>query len=143
MANVRIKELMEESRRVGCRVTQADLAKDAGVAQQTIARLANNQRKRLDPVILQSLADTFSNALNRKITIYDLIEDDEQIEKPDPVRPTDNELPPAPLSIEDKIDHLSQQIASVRGDIGEMRQDMNEQMADVHNEISKLSKLGE
>lgn len=120
MANLRIKELMEESRKVGRRVTQADLAKDAGVAQQTIARLANNQRKRIDPVILHSIADTFSNALNRKITIYDLIEGGEHIEKPEPDRPSGE--PPEPRTIDDKIDDINDQLEGIRREIGRLNQ---------------------
>ena len=74
MANLRIRELIEESRKLGRRVTQTELAKAAGVATTTITRLANNQRKRHDPAILQSIADTFTEALGREVTIVDLIE---------------------------------------------------------------------
>ena len=119
-------------------MTQTDLAKSAGVAQQTITRLANNQRKRFDPAILQPIADTFTNALGRVITIDDLIEKDNLTEKPESTQRPDTL--PEPLSIEDKIDHLSQQVASVRGEIADMRQDVNQQIADVRNEIGKLNR---
>ena len=74
MASFRIRDLIEESIKVGNRVTQTDLAKDAGVAIATITRIANNQRKGPDPETLQSIADTFTKALGRKITLDDLIE---------------------------------------------------------------------
>ena len=136
MANLRIKELMEESRRVGRRVTQADLAKDAGVAQQTIARLANNQRKRLNPVILQSLADTFTKALNRKITISDLILSDDETETPEHNQPTD-ELPPEPRTIDDKIDDINEQLEGIRNEIADLHKDMSKEIAEVKGAISK------
>ena len=45
MTTFLIRDLMEESRKRGYRVTQTDLAKAAGVAIPTITRLVNNQRK--------------------------------------------------------------------------------------------------
>ena len=85
-----------------------------------------------DPQILtpQAIAEVFTEALGREVTIDDLIEKQGQEAAI---------TPPEPHSIEDKIDHLSQQISSVRGEIGEMRQDMNQQMAGVRNEIGKLN----
>lgn len=130
MANVRIRELIEESRKVGRKVTQADLAEAAGVAQQTIARLANNQRKRLDPVILQAIADRFTKALNRKITISDLIVSDDETEKSEHSQPPDK--PPAePRTIDDKIDDINEQLEGIRNEI-----------AGVRTEISKLNQHG-
>ena len=128
MANVRIRELIEESRKVGRKVTQTDLAEAAGVAQQTIARLANNQRKRLDPVMLQAIADTFTKALNRKITISDLILSDDETETPDHSQPPD-EPPPEPRTIDDEvlraIEHLENRVdkgfAEVTDQIAELR----------------------
>ena len=73
-------------------------------------------------------AEIFSEALGREISIDDLIEKQDQ--EP-PI------APPEPLSIEDKIDHLSEQIASVRGEIGEMRQEVSEQMTEIRDAISK------
>ena len=81
-----------------------------------------------NPQILVTIAEVFTEALGREITIDDLIEKQEQ---------EASVTPPDPLSIEDKIDHLSQQIASVRGDIAEMHQDMNQQIAEIRNAISK------
>ena len=119
MANVRIRELIEESRKVGRKVTQTDLAEAAGVAQQTIARLANNQRKRLDPVMLQAIADTFTKALNRKITISDLILSDNETETPghsqSPI------TPPEPRTIDDKIDDINEQLEGIRQEIAGVR----------------------
>ena len=75
MASFRIRDLIEESIKVGNRVTQTDLAKAANVAIPTITRIANNQRTRPDPDTLRAIADTFTKALGRKITIDDLIEE--------------------------------------------------------------------
>lgn len=74
MAIYRIRDLIEESRKLGRRVTQTELAKAAGVATPTITRLVNNQRKRSNPAILQAIAAVFTEALGREITIDDLIE---------------------------------------------------------------------
>ena len=143
MATLRIKELMEESRKVGRRVTQADLAKDAGVAQQTIARLANNQRKRLDPVILQSLADTFSNALNRKITIYDLIEDDDLIQKDErqgqesSITPSEPDKPAPDTSSKD--DEVLRAIEHLENRMDKGFAEVSQQMANLSKKVSKLS----
>ena len=129
MANVRIRELIEESRKVGRKVTQTDLAEAAGVAQQTIARLANNQRKRLDPVVLQAIADTFTKALNRKITISDLILSDDSAEKPESTQHPDT--PPEPRTLDDKIDGINEQLEGIRQEI-----------AGVRTEIGKLNQRG-
>ena len=72
-------------------------------------------------------------ALGREITIDDLIEKQDQ---------EASVTPSEPLSIEDKIDHLSEQIASVRGEIGEMSQEVSQQIAAVHTELSKPSQRG-
>ena len=80
-----------------------------------------------------AIAEVFTEALGREITIDDLIEKQDQ---------EASVTPPEPLSIEDKIDHLSEQIASVRGEIGEMRQEVSQQIAAVHTELSKLSQRG-
>lgn len=74
MATFLIRDLMEEARKGGHRVTQTDLAKAAGVAIPTITRLVNNQRKRPEPATLQAIAKVFTKVLDREITIDDLIE---------------------------------------------------------------------
>ena len=74
MARFQIRELMEEARRAGVKVTQTKLAKNAGVSVPSIWRIANNETKGPNTEILQSIADTFANALGRAITIDDLIE---------------------------------------------------------------------
>ena len=79
-----IRDLMEESRKLGHRVTQTELAKAAGVAIPTITRLVNNQRKRPEPRILQSIAKVFTEVLGREITIDDLIEKERE-ETPSPL----------------------------------------------------------
>ena len=83
MATFLIRDLMEESRKRGHRVTQTELAKAAGVAIPTITRLVNNQRKRPEPGLLQSIAKVFTEVLGREITIDDLIEKERE-ETPSP-----------------------------------------------------------
>ena len=84
MTTFLIRDLMEESRKLGRRVTQTELAKAAGVAIPTITRLVNNQRKRPEPRILQSIAKVFTEVLGREITIDDLIEKERE-ETPSPL----------------------------------------------------------
>ena len=89
MTTFLIRDLMEESRKRGHRVTQTDLAKAAGVAIPTITRLVNNQRKRPEPGLLQSIAKVFTEVLGREITIDDLIEKERE-ETPSPPAGIDN-----------------------------------------------------
>ena len=84
MATFLIRDLMEESRKLGHRVTQTELAKAAGVAVPTITRLVNNQRKRPEPGLLRSIAKVFTEVLGREITIDDLIEKERE-ETPSPL----------------------------------------------------------
>ena len=81
-----------------------------------------------DPQILLAIGEVFTEALGREITIDNLIEKQDQ---------GASITPPEPVTIDDKIDHLNQQIASVRGEIAEMRQDVNQQMAAIQDAISK------
>ena len=83
MARFQIRELMEEARRSGVKITQTKLAKNAGVSVPSIWRIANNETKGPNTEILQSIADTFTNALGRAITIDDLIEKERE-ETPTP-----------------------------------------------------------
>lgn len=92
--------------------------------------IVQGKTKAPNPQILLAIAKVFTEALGREVTIDDLIEKQDQ---------EASVTPPEPLSIEDKIDHLSEQIASVRGEIGEMRQDVNRQIAGIRDEISKLN----
>ena len=130
MITFRIRELLEESKKNGKKVTQTGLAKAAGTSQTTIWKIVEGKTKAPDPQILLIIAGVFTEALGREVTIDDLIEKQ------------DREAaitPPEPRSIEDKIDKLNQQIAGVRGEIAEMRQDVNQQIAGVRNEIGKLN----
>ena len=87
MATFLIRDLMEESRKLGHRVTQTELAKAAGVAVPTITRLVNNQRKRPEPEILRSIAKVFTEVLGREITIDDLIEKEDSAPRQTVVTP--------------------------------------------------------
>lgn len=89
MARFQIRELMEEARRAGVKVTQTELAKNAGVSVPSIWRIANDETKRPDTEILHSIANTFTRALGREITIDDLI-DKREYATPSPPAGIDN-----------------------------------------------------
>ena len=74
MNRFRIKELQEEARRAEKKITLTAIAKDADVSTTTIWSIANDESKAPAISILQSIADTFTEALGRRITIDDLIE---------------------------------------------------------------------
>ena len=74
MNRFRVKELIEEARRAGKKITLTAIAKDANVSVTTIWSIANDESKAPAISILQSIADTFTEALGRRITIDDLIE---------------------------------------------------------------------
>ena len=135
MAHFRIQELIEESKNTGKKVTQTGLAKAAGISQASMWAIVQGKTKAPDPQILLAIAGVFTEALGREVTIDDLIDKDGSTEKPESTQHPIT--PPEPQSIEDKIDHLSQQMASVRGEIGDMRQDINQQMAEIRDAISK------
>ena len=89
MNRFRVKELQEESRRAGKKITLTAIAKDADVSTTTIWSIANDESKAPAISILQSIADTFTEALGRRITIDDLIEK-EGHETPSPPAGIDN-----------------------------------------------------
>ena len=89
MNRFRVKELIEESRRAGRKITLTALAKDANVSVTTIWSIANDESKAPSLSILQSIADTFTEALGRRITIDDLIEKERE-ETPSPPAGIDN-----------------------------------------------------
>ena len=74
LAKFRIRELIEESRRRGRRVTQTTLAQSAGVAVPSIWKIVEGKTKAPDPQILLAIAKIFTEALEREITIDDLID---------------------------------------------------------------------
>lgn len=74
MARFRIREIMEESKKKGNKITQTTLASKAGVAQSYIWKIINSETTAPDPVILLTIASVLSDALGRKLTIDDLIE---------------------------------------------------------------------
>ena len=84
MNRFRVKELIEEARRAGKKITLTAIAKDANVSVTTIWSIANDESKAPAISILQSIADTFTEALGRRITIDDLIEKEDSHESPSP-----------------------------------------------------------
>ena len=74
MNRFRVKELQEEARRAGKKITLTALAEAADVSTTTIWAIANDESKAPALDILQSIAETFSETLGRRITIDDLIE---------------------------------------------------------------------
>lgn len=74
LAKFRIRELIEESRQKGRKVTQTILAKSAGVAVPSIWKIVEGKTKAPDPQILIAIAEVFTEALGREVTIDDLID---------------------------------------------------------------------
>ena len=68
-------------------------------------------------------AEIFSEALGREITIDDLIEKDDSAEKPESTRLPGE--PQEPLSIEDKIDDINEQLEGIRQEIAGVRTAIN------------------
>ena len=124
MITFRIRELLEESKKTGKKVTQTGLAKAAGTSQTTIWKIVEGKTKAPDPQILLAIAGCFTEALGREITIDDLIE------KPSPTQPTD-EPPAEPRTIDGKIDDINEQLEGIRQEI-----------AGVRSEIGKLNQRG-
>ena len=74
MATFRIDELMLESKRLGKKITQKELAEAANVVPTTINKIIHGETKAPKPEILLAIASVFTETLGREITIDDLIE---------------------------------------------------------------------
>jgi SOS-response transcriptional repressor LexA len=70
----KIDSLLLEANKKGKKVTQSGLATAAKVGQTAIHKIVHNRTKAPKPEILYAIADTFTEALGRKVTIDDLIE---------------------------------------------------------------------
>ena len=114
MANFRVRELIEESKKTGKKVTQTELAKAAGISQASMWAIVEGKTKAPSPQILLAIAGVFSEALDREITIDDLIE------KPVPTQLPD-EPSPEPRSIDAKIDDINEQLEGIRQEIAGVR----------------------
>ena len=68
-----IDELMLECKRKGIKITQKDLAEAAGIGQTAIHKIVRGDTQAPKPQILVAIADCFTDVLNRKITVDDLI----------------------------------------------------------------------
>ena len=77
--------------------------------------IVQGKTKAPDPQILLAIAEVFTEALGREITIDDLIE------KPSPTQPTD-EPPAEPRTIDGKIDDINEQLEGIRQEIGKLNQ---------------------
>ena len=73
MSQLRIDELMLECKRNGIKITQKDLAEAAGIGQTAIHKIIRGDTQAPKPQILVAIADRFTEALARRITIDDLI----------------------------------------------------------------------
>ena len=72
-----IDELMLECKRKGIKITQKDLAEAAGIGQTAIHKIVRGDTQAPKPQILVAIADCFTDVLNRKITVDDLIAKEE------------------------------------------------------------------
>ena len=73
MTTLKIDELMLECKRQGIKITQKDLAEAAGIGQTAIHKIIRGDTQAPKPQILVAIADHFTEALGRKITVDDLI----------------------------------------------------------------------
>ena len=73
MSQLRIDELMLECKRQGIKITQKDLAEAAVIGQTAIHKIIRGDTQAPKPQILVAIADRFTEALARRITIDDLI----------------------------------------------------------------------
>ena len=73
MTTLKIDELMLECKRQGIKITQKDLAEAAGIGQTAIHKIIRGDTQAPKPQILVAIADHFTEALARKITVNDLI----------------------------------------------------------------------
>ena len=69
-----IDEFMLECKRKGIKITQKDLAEAAGIGQTAIHKIIRGDTQAPKPETLVAIADCFTNALNREITVDDLIQ---------------------------------------------------------------------
>ena len=73
MTTLKIDELMLECKRQGIKITQKDLAEAAEIGQTAIHKIIRGDTQAPKPQILVAIADYFTEALARKITVDDLI----------------------------------------------------------------------
>ena len=73
MSQLRIDEFMLECKRQGIKITQKDLADAAGIGQTAIHKIIRGDTQAPKPDILVAIADRFTEALGRQITVDDLI----------------------------------------------------------------------
>lgn len=123
MAKFRIRELIKEARDRGAKVTQTTLAEAAGVAVPSIWKIAEGKTKAPDPQILLAIAEVFTEALGRGITIDDLIEKEDK-ETPD--TPPESEPPAELRTIDDKIDDINEQLEGIRNEIAGVRTELSQ-----------------
>ena len=69
-----IDEFMLECKRKGIKITQKDLAEAAGIGQTAIHKIIRGDTQAPKPDTLVAIADCFSEALSREITVDDLIQ---------------------------------------------------------------------
>ena len=73
MSQLRIDEFMLECKRTGIKITQKDLAEAAGIGQTAIHKIIRGDTQAPKPEVLVAIADRFTEALDRQITVDDLI----------------------------------------------------------------------
>ena len=131
MVAFRIKELIEESKRAGKKVTQTGLAKAAGISQTSIWKIVEGKTKAPAPQILLAIAGVFTEALGREITIDDLIE---KGSKETPDTQPEPERTPEPAS---KDDDVLQAIAQIGDRMDKGFAEVNQQMKEIQDAIDK------
>ena len=135
MITFRIRELLEESKKTGKKVTQTGLAKAAGTSQTTIWKIVEGKTKAPDPQILLAIAGVFTEALDREITIDDLIQKDERQGQESSITPLEPDKPAPDTSSKD--DEVLRAIEHLENRMDKGFAEVNRQIADLHKEVGK------
>ena len=137
MAKFRIRELIEAAKNKGAKVTQTNLAEAAGVAVPSIWKIVEGKTKAPDPEILLAIAGVFTEALDRKITIDDLIQKDERQGQESSITPLEPDKPAPDTSSKD--DEVLRAIEHLENRMDKGFAEVSQQMANLSKKVSKLS----
>ena len=137
MAHFRIRELIEESKNTGKKVTQTGLAKAAGISQASMWAIVQGKTKAPDPQILLAIAEVFTEALGREVTIDDLIQKDERQGHESSITPSEPDKPAPDTSSKD--DEVLRAIEHLENRMDKGFAEVSQQMANLSKKVSKLS----
>jgi transcriptional regulator with XRE-family HTH domain len=135
LSKYRIKDIISELRSEDIKATQAGMAKAAGVPQSYVSRIVNNQTKAVDPNILFAIANYLTEVSNQKFTIAHLFYEEESTAEPDSLE--------TPADPESQDDEALRAIERLENRVDKGFAEVDQQIADVRNEIGKLNQHGQ